>query len=217
MRYSSEHIEHTRRRLIDAGAGHAKKNGFAASGMDAIAAAAKLTSGSLYKHFRGKSELFAAVMKVELERTGERFATIAPGDQAASRRALDSYLSVRHVDHPEQGCPLPSLTAEVARADDPVRQAFESGMRGIHAEVERLAGSSGKAWALIAQNVGAVMIARAMLDAGLRNEVLSAIRNEAQALLRPPSAAAKASRRRPGRDATQAPMRIRRSRSQPAR
>jgi AcrR family transcriptional regulator len=217
MRYSREHIERTRRRLIDAGAGHAKRNGFAASGMDAIAAAAKLTSGSLYKHFRGKSELFAAVMKVELERTAERFAAIAPGDQAASRRALDSYLSVRHVDHPEQGCPLPSLTAEVARADDPVRRAFESGVREIHAEVERLAGSSGKAWALIAQNVGAVMIARAMLDAGLRNEVLSAIRNEAQALRRPPAAAAKESRRRPGRGTTQAPMRIRRPRSQSAR
>jgi len=36
--------------------------------MDAIAAAAKLTSDSLYKHFSGKSDLFASVMNVELQR-----------------------------------------------------------------------------------------------------------------------------------------------------
>ncbi len=215
MRYSSEHSERTRRRLIDAGGGHAKRNGFAASGMDAIAAAASLTSGALYKHFSGKAELFASVIEVELQRTAQRFAAIAPDDRAASLRALDTYLSLRHVDHPEQGCPLPSLTAEVARADEPVREAFQAGVQEIHAEVERLTGSSAKAWALIAQTVGAVMIARAMVDEGKRKEVLAAIREEGTALLRHSSTPAKDSRRRPKSGAAHKPVRVRRPRRKP--
>jgi TetR/AcrR family transcriptional repressor of nem operon len=183
MRYPKDHKERTRRRLVDAGGRHAKQHGFAGTGLDAMAAAAGVTTGSLYKHFDGKSDLFVSVLQAELQRTAERFAAIAPDEQTAVVWALDSYLSLHHVNHPELGCPLPSLTAEVARADDPVRHAFQSGVQELHAKVERLAGSSDMAWALIAQNVGAVMIARAMLDERLKTEVLSAARKAGRALL----------------------------------
>lgn len=184
MRYPRDHKDNTRRRLIDHGGGHAKKHGFMASGMDAMAASAGVTTGSLYRHFDGKSELFAAVMRAELQRTVERFAEIAPDDRAAMVRALAAYLSLQHVSHPEKGCPLPSLTAEVARADRQVRDAFQSGVLALHATIEGLAGSSEKAWALIAQSVGAVLIARAMLDELPRREVLAAARKAGEALLR---------------------------------
>jgi TetR/AcrR family transcriptional regulator, transcriptional repressor for nem operon len=184
MRYPRQHKERTRRRLIDAGGAHAKKHGLTGSGMDAMAAAAGVTTGSLYRHFDGKTQLFASVMQAELERTAERFTRIEPHDRTAVVRALDSYLSLHHVNHPEHGCPLPSLTAEVARAGDQVREALQSGVQKLHATVERLVGSSDTAWALIAQNVGAVMLARAMLDGKLQQEVLSAARNAGQALLR---------------------------------
>ena len=184
MRYPKEHKERTRQRLIAAGGGHAKRHGFAGSGMDAMAAAANVTTGSLYRHFDGKAELLACVVQGELQHTAERFAAIDPGDRMAALRALRAYVSKQHVDHPEQGCPLPSLTAEVARADDRVRTAFQSGLQELHATLERLTGSGERAWALIAQSVGAVMIARAMLDGRLREEVLSAARQEGQALLR---------------------------------
>jgi len=183
MRYPQDHKERTRRRLIDDGGGLAKEHGFAATGLDAIAEAAGVTTGSLYKHFDGKSDLFASVIEAELQRTADRFAAIAPDDRSEAMRALASYLSLHHVDHPEQGCPLPSLTAEVARADDHVRDVFQSGMLELHAAVERLAGSSDKAWALIAQSVGAVMIARAVADARMRKEVLSAARKAGEAWL----------------------------------
>lgn len=184
MRYPRDHKDQARRRLIDHGGGHAKRHGFAASGMVAMAASAGVTTGSLYKHFDGKSELFAAVMRAELQRTVERFDGIAPDDRAAMVRALAAYLSLQHVDHPEKGCPLPALTAEVARADESVREAFQSGVLALHATVERLAGSSDRAWALIAQSVGAVLIARAMLAEQPRREVLAATRAAGEALLR---------------------------------
>ena len=93
------------------------------------------------------------------------------------------YLSLQHVRTPERGCLLPSLTPEVARAEPAARAAYQSGLRRIHAIVEGWTGSSDKAWALIAQNVGAVMLARAMCDEADQRDLLESVRREGQALL----------------------------------
>jgi AcrR family transcriptional regulator len=183
MRYSKEHTDAARQRLLDAGACHVKQHGVAASGVDALAAAAGVTSGSFYRHFAGKSDLFAGVIRTELQRTAERFASIRAGDDHAVAKAMAAYLGPHHLRHPERGCPLPALTAEVARADDIVRTAFDDGLREVHAALEPIAGSSAKAWALIAQSVGAVMLARAALDPELQRELLAAARVETRALL----------------------------------
>jgi hypothetical protein len=68
-----------------------------------------------------------------------------------------------HVRHPETGCPLPALSAEVARADDKVRAAFDDGLREVHIELDRVVGSPGKGLGIDCQTVGAVMLARATL------------------------------------------------------
>jgi AcrR family transcriptional regulator len=188
MRYPKEHKEQTRTRLLKSGGSHAKKHGFVGSGMDSLAAAAGVTTGSLYKHFEGKSDLFAALIRAELERTAQRFSAIAPGDLEAATQALAAYLSLNHVKQPEVGCVLPSLTPEVARADESVRDAFESGVIAIHAIVaDRFTGSSEAAWALIVQSVGAVMLCRAMRDETVRHELLGASLRQSAALLRTPA------------------------------
>jgi AcrR family transcriptional regulator len=184
MRYPKEHKEQTRTLLLESGGSHAKKHGFVASGMDSLAAAAGVTTGSLYKHFEGKSDLFAALIRTELQRTAKRFSAIAPGDLEAATNALAAYLSLNHVKHPEAGCALPSLTPEVARADESVRDAFQSGVLAIHAIVaDRFTGSADTAWALIAQSVGAVMLARAIPDERVRRELLGAMARTSVALL----------------------------------
>ncbi|HET9694355.1 MAG TPA: TetR/AcrR family transcriptional regulator [Steroidobacteraceae bacterium] len=183
MRYPKNHKIEARRRLLELGGRHAKKHGFAGSGMDALASAAGVTTGSLYKHFDGKQEYFAAVVEAELHRTAERFRAIAPGDAPAAAKAIAGYLSLQHVDAPEHGCALPSLTPEVARADESIRRAYETGVREIHAVLAHLTGSRDAAWALTAQAVGAVMLARAMRDEGTRRDLLAAARRQAQALL----------------------------------
>jgi TetR/AcrR family transcriptional repressor of nem operon len=159
MRYPREHKEQTRQRLVERAGRLAKERGFAASGIDAMAAASGVTSGSLYKHFSGKSELFAAIVKAELQRSAERF------------------------DHPARGCALPSLTAEVARSDESVRAAFEEGLLDIHEALAPLLKSGDKAWALIAQSVGAVMLARAVPGDEVRGKILAAVRRNGRELL----------------------------------
>lgn len=184
MRYTTEHTEQARKRLIEGGARLAKKRGFANSGVDDLAAAAGVTSGAVYKHFRGKSELLAAIIEAELRRSAARFVSVSVGDVAKLDKALASYLSSEHVEHPELGCALPSLAADVARADPKVREAFEDGLIAVHAALKRHLRSDDAAWALVAQSVGAVMLARAMKDGAARRKVLAAVKHSARTLVR---------------------------------
>jgi len=184
MRYPKEHRDKVRQRLVENSGRVAKERGFAASGIDAMAAESGVTSGSLYKHFSGKSDLFAAIVRAELQRSAEGFSAAAEDDVDAFEKALGAYLSLQHVDHPDRGCALPSLTAEIARADESVRAAFQKGLLGIHQALQRVVKSGDKAWALIAQSVGAVMLARAVFDVDLRSDVLTAVKKSGQALMK---------------------------------
>jgi len=184
VRYPKEHKEQARQRLVEGGARLAKKRGFAAAGVDDLASAAGVTSGSVYKHFGGKSELLAAIIASELGRSAARFASVPAGDLPKLDNALAAYLSPEHVDHPESGCALPSLAADVARAGSEVRQAFEDGLLAVQAELKRHLHSDDAAWALIAQSVGAVMLARAMQDDRSRRKLLAALKSSARALVR---------------------------------
>ena len=183
MRYPKEHKEQVRGKLLADSARHAKQHGFASSGVDALAASAGLTIGSLYKHFASKNELFAALIGTELHRTATLFAALDPDDEPAVQRALGGYLSMGHVRAADQGCALPALAAEVARADEGVHEAFEAGLVELQGALARLAGSDGDAWVLLAQSVGAVMLARAMASEGRQRELLSAVRRDGGARL----------------------------------
>lgn len=183
MRYSKDHKDASRQRLVKLSGSHAKKHGFNESGMVSLAASAGVTTGALYKHFDGKADLFAAVIAAELSRTAQMYGGIDPDDQNSAAKSLAGYLSLQHVRHPEQGCPLPSLTPEIARADEAVRATYQAGLLEIHAALQRLTATSAEAWALMAQNVGAVMLARAVPDEKLQREILSALRQAGENLL----------------------------------
>jgi TetR/AcrR family transcriptional regulator, transcriptional repressor for nem operon len=176
MRYRSDYKEQAREKLVAATGSHAKRHGFISSGMADLAASAGVTTGSLYKHFSGKSDLFVAMITAELKRTADLYKAVDPDDTVEVSRALAGYLSLSHVLQPGTGCPLPCLTPEIGRADGNVRAAFEHGIQAIHANVKALTGDANTAWAVIAQNVGAVMLARAMTSESLQRELLNAVR-----------------------------------------
>jgi TetR/AcrR family transcriptional regulator, transcriptional repressor for nem operon len=183
MRYSKDHKDASRQRLIELSGSHAKQHGFNESGMASLAASAGVTTGALYKHFDGKGDLLVAVIKAELERTAQMYDGFDPADDVSTARLLAGYLSLQHVRHPEQGCPLPSLTPEIARADDAAKAAYQAGLLQIHAKLRRLTATSEDAWTLMAQNVGAVMLARASPDVELQREILAVLRLAGEKLL----------------------------------
>lgn len=162
MRYPKEHKEQARQKLLTESARHAKQHGFAASGVDALAGAAGVTIGSLYKHFDTKGSLFVELLRNDIGRTLQRFDAIAAGDTEALLKTVNQYLSMQHVRAPQDGCPLPVLAGEIARASDDVRDATQEQLLALKDILTRHTDSEETAWAIIAQSVGAVMLARTM-------------------------------------------------------
>ena len=180
MRYSPDHKQGARLRLIEATGAHVKRNGFAATGVDGLMAAAGLTSGAFYSHFRSKSELLEAIIGNELQRSIALFASPELGDTLL---ALEGYLSQAHVSHPEAGCAVPALAAEIARAGPSTCQVFEDGMLGLKDQIQSHVKDDAKAWSIMAQLVGAVMIARGLPSETARAALLAGVLQQVKKVL----------------------------------
>jgi len=176
MRYSATHKQETREKLIRKSRELAKKEGFGSTGVDAFMKAIDLTGGAFYTHFESKAELFAELVEHELEFSTEMLAGSedAPPDHVA--RKLRSYLSSAHALHPETGCMLPTLGPEIARASPEVKARVEKALKRLRdAWSERLEDDDA-GWALLAQCVGALVLARVVESERTRREILGGSR-----------------------------------------
>lgn len=162
----------SRERLIQAGGALARQSGFAGTGLDALAAAANLTSGAFYAQFRSKAELLDAIVNHDMTLMLNAFDGHSP---IRMRRAMTRYLSLQHAENPAQGCSIPSLGAEIARADISIRENFEAHMLKLQASFAELLGNDEQAWLMLSQAVGAQVIARAMASTEARQNLLDAV------------------------------------------
>jgi TetR/AcrR family transcriptional regulator, transcriptional repressor for nem operon len=181
MRYSKEHKAQAKAAIVREAGRTLKEGGFHAVGVDALAASAQVTSGALYSNFANKEEVLEEVVAAQL---GVEFAVLADLEPAERRRALGEvlhiYLSNQHRDDPGHGCVMPALSADVARAGDPVREAYQHritdvvaafapAMHGTHEEKQQ------QAWTLLASIVGAITIARALPPGDQAQALLDAV------------------------------------------
>jgi AcrR family transcriptional regulator len=177
MRYSTTHKEQTRNKLLESSRTLAKRGGFGATGVDALMAAVGLSGGAFYNHFDSKEDLFAELIACEVENSAHMLAGGDDDSVEHIRKSLRRYLSVKHARHPESGCVLPSLGAEIARAQPAVRATVENALKKVQQRwKERLDDDGDAAWALMAQCVGAIVLARAVKTDSARQEILAAAR-----------------------------------------
>ena len=102
------------------------------------------------------------------------------GENALSTVAT-AYLSRTHRDQPGKGCALAALGAEAARHDSPVRGAFTQNVRSVVEILTRMLPRDSnrekreRALATYASMVGAIVLARAVDDADLFEDVLKSV------------------------------------------
>jgi len=191
MRYDKGQKEATRNRIIEAAAMRFRRDGIKAVGVASLMSDIGLTQGGFYNHFASKEDLAREVLIEALAATRER---LAAAGMAADGLAplVNFYLRAQHRDHPENGCAAAALAADVARGPLATKAAFTAELRKTVTLIgERLPKSMKPkqrretAQAIFASMMGTLVLARAVDDAALSDELLAAGRRAALALASP--------------------------------
>lgn len=178
MRYKAGYKEEKRKELLEISGQLAKKNGFASTGVDTFMKAAGVTSGAFYSHFSSKNDLFKALVENELQNSIQMWQD-NPFDDPEQwiDFELNRYLALSHVERADVGCILPTLASEIARADQDIRHAYQAELlRGQQIFAKHL-DSEEKAWAVMCQLVGAILMARSISDNSTRKMILDSSKN----------------------------------------
>ncbi len=183
--------EESRARILASAGRGFRSRGYGALGVDGLAKEAGVTHGAFYAHFKSKAAAFreAVVAGMGDLRAGvERMREFGPGWR---REFVEFYLGDRRTCDLAESCALQSLTGEVARADDSVREAYESELRAIIEATaagmvsETDADRRADATALLALLAGGVSMARAVKDPALGEAIAAAVRRAAAQLETP--------------------------------
>jgi TetR/AcrR family transcriptional repressor of nem operon len=183
MRVSKEQAAENRRRVVEVASALFRERGFNGIGVADLMKEAGLTHGGFYGQFASKEDLAAEACAHAMGIAAERWGRTAEtkGDDAMAA-LLDGYLSPRHRDHSAAGCPIAALGVDAARQGGVARSAFTRGLRPFLDVLDRLIpGRSAEARrkaALVTLSgmVGAMILARAVDDPALSEEILEAAR-----------------------------------------
>jgi TetR/AcrR family transcriptional regulator, transcriptional repressor for nem operon len=182
MKVSREQAAQNRERIVDAAAQLFRERGFEGIGVADLMKTVGLTHGGFYGHFSSKEDLMTQACVRALARSQETWARHADKSRADALPLIArTYLSTRHRDDPGAGCLLAALGSDVARQGPGVRHAVTEGMRRAFDLLARLvSGKSAKnrrqnAIAAYASWVGAMVMARAVDDLALSQEIMDAV------------------------------------------
>lgn len=182
MRYPPEHKEETRRKIVKSASAAFRKHGINGIGVAQLMKAAKLTHGGFYAHFESKDALVVDAIDAAFDQTMAQLQAAASEVAASQRREaiVDAYLSPKHRKHPEFGCAIAALGADVSRLDPAARRRFEvrvDALVGLISEPNGDAAARKVAVKTLATMVGAMLIARAVRSEERAEEFLSAARD----------------------------------------
>jgi TetR/AcrR family transcriptional regulator, transcriptional repressor for nem operon len=174
MRYPAEETAAKHERIVKEASRLFRERGFENVTVGEVMKAAGLTHGAFYAHFGSKQQLEEATVAygqaLSASRARSHGAT-KKGRQAYAER----YLNRRHRDNPGDGCTMAALGQEIARSTPELKTAFERGLEEI---LSAGGGDRRNAIFQTAALVGGVVLARAVQDARLSDEILEAVRQK---------------------------------------
>ena len=177
MRYSEDHKAQTRQRIIDEAARLFRRDGVGATGLQPLMKTLGLTHGGFYAHFTSKDELVETALRHSVEKLDAVTAAMTDNDKPLAG-LINGYLSTAHRANPGEGCPLPTLSAELGQrgAPSPTTDAMvrsrlgtiEAGLYGEHAADQSVL--------ILSAMVGALLLSRSVNDAELSDRLLQTTR-----------------------------------------
>jgi TetR/AcrR family transcriptional regulator, transcriptional repressor for nem operon len=192
MRYSKDHKQATRQRILQAAGRRFKQDGIDSAGVAAVMSDAGLTNGAFYAHFASKEDLVANMLADQL-RTQRQSVDAQPPDRAGLEAFIRSYLSPQHRDQYADGCPSAALLDEIARRPAVTKQVFTDELMGVIDDIaSRLNPRDAEAartdaLTLFGLMIGTLQLARALTDRDLSDQLLTRGVETAMKLLNDPA------------------------------
>jgi TetR/AcrR family transcriptional regulator, transcriptional repressor for nem operon len=185
MRYSNTHKQETHDQLLRAAARSLRLHGPEGIGVNKIMAQAGLTRGGFYAHFGSRDMLVAEAIDAVFEDVKGRFFDRAPAGtdpHVELNDIISGYVSPKHRDMREQGCPLPILSADMARMEPQSRERFGTGVANAITKLAELLARIGvpdahmAATAALSEMVGALALSRSVADPAQSDDLLKQVR-----------------------------------------
>jgi TetR/AcrR family transcriptional regulator, transcriptional repressor for nem operon len=181
MKVSREQAARNRERIVETAAQRFRERGFEGIGVADLMKEAGLTHGGFYGHFSSKEDLIAEASERVLMRSLALFTEVAERAAAHPLPAIASaYLTSGHRDKPGEGCLLAALGSEVSRHGSTVRRVVTDHLRAAVDLLAKLVPGKSKtarrqkAISTYATLVGTMVMARAVSDRALSQEILDA-------------------------------------------
>ncbi|MGX9901143.1 TetR/AcrR family transcriptional regulator [Arthrobacter sp. SA17] len=178
MKYSKEHKQETRQRIITTAGRRLKRDGIDGSGVATLMKDAGLTNGAFYAHFASKDSLVAITIADQLQALHANIVALAEPGRAGLEQIVRWYLSAEHRDDLGDGCPNAALLDEIGRCDEVTRQAYTDGVLvvidGLATRMTPEDPLSGrvKALSLLGLMAGTLQLSRALTDRQLSDDLL---------------------------------------------
>ncbi|MDR7307258.1 TetR/AcrR family transcriptional regulator [Rhodoferax saidenbachensis] len=182
MKVTREQANQNRDRVLEVAGRLFRERGFDGIGVADLMKSAGLTHGGFYGQFASKEELMAEACERTFDKAADFWAQLAERAEGNPLAAvMQAYLSKQHRDNPGEGCVMAALGADAARQGPSLRQAVTGGTRKVLDLFTNLA--PGRAKALkreravlaYASMVGALILARAVDDEALSDEILQTV------------------------------------------
>ncbi len=190
MRYSKDHKADTHARIVKNASIRLREKGPAGIGVAELMKESGLTHGGFYAHFESRDALIDEAFAHAMEGVARRWRRRA--DNAPEGKGLDAivnaYLTVQHRDDVGNGCLLPALGAEIARADSKTRKAFTACLEDmvdvVAGEIQGLPPKAARqrGMAIVAVMMGSLLLSRATGNSEMSSDLLEAGRQSALAL-----------------------------------
>jgi AcrR family transcriptional regulator len=177
MRYSTDHKQATRQRILEVAGRRFKQDGIDGAGVAAVMSDAGLTNGAFYAHFASKEDLVANVLANQLRAQRQSF-DAQPPDRRGLEAFIRSYLSPQHRDQCADGCPSAALLDEIARRPAATKQVYTDELMGVIDDIaSRLDPTDAEAartdaLTLFGLMLGTLQLARALTDRDLSDQLL---------------------------------------------
>jgi TetR/AcrR family transcriptional repressor of nem operon len=181
MKVTREQAALNRERIVETAAQRFRELGFDGIGVADLMKEAGLTHGGFYGHFSSKEDLIAEASDRALMRSIALFTDVAERTRGDPLPAIaGAYLTTGHRDKPGEGCLLAALGSDVSRQGPTVRRAVTDHLRAAVDLLAKLVPGKSKtarrqkAISTYATLVGTMVMARAVDDRALSQEILDA-------------------------------------------